>query len=147
MPVQTIWYGNGLRRVASGDIDWVVDEIRLALCTSTYVPSQDSHQTWADITNEATGSVYVAKGKALTGQTISYDAATNRVWLNADDVVWGAETITARYGIIHKYNATDASDFLLAWVDFGEDKSSIAEDFQVKWAANDALYIQATAPS
>lgn len=148
MAQETIWYGNGLRRVVAGDIDWVNDDIRLAMCSSSYTPNQDTHEDWTDITNEVTGAVYVTKGQALTGQTITYDSATNRVWLNADDVTWSSETLTgARFGILHKYNASDASDYLLAWINFDTDRAATAEDFVAQFATNDVLYIEATTPS
>ena len=63
---------------------------------------------------------------------------------DADDVAWANSTITARYAVI--YDATPAADAdkkLLAYVDFGADKSSSSGTFQITWNASGIFTVTA----
>jgi hypothetical protein len=45
------WYGNGLKHFFNKAIDWDTDAgIKIALTTSTYVPDQDAHDFFNDVT-------------------------------------------------------------------------------------------------
>jgi hypothetical protein len=138
MAVTAYVYGNFLKNLLSGKVvDWINHPIKVMLCASTYVPDQDNHQTKADVTGEVTGTGYIAGGAALANKTITYDAATNTIILDADDVVWLNSTITARYAVIYDDNgATDADKLLLGYVDFGQDVSSTNGDFKIVWSAD-----------
>lgn len=137
MAVLAYVYGNFMKNILSGKVvDWINHPIKVMLCTSTYVPDQDNHQTKADITGEVTGTGYTAGGTGLTTKTVTYDATTNTVVLDADDAVWASATITARYAVIYDDNgATDADKLLLGYVDFGQDISSTNGDFMIGWDA------------
>lgn len=137
MAVTAYVYGNFLKNVLSGMVmDWLNHPIKVMLCSATYVPNQDTHQTKADITGEVTGTGYTAGGQALANKTITYDPAANTTILDADDVVWPNATITARYAVIYDDNgATDADKLLLGYVDFGQDVSSTNGDFKITWDA------------
>lgn len=117
-------------------IDYLSDTIRVMLCTSTYAPNQDTHETKADVTNEVVGAGYVARGTALAGKTITVDAANNRVTFDANDVTWAASTITARYAVVYKDTGVDATSPLIGYINFGADKSSAATDFTIEWSAD-----------
>lgn len=138
MAVTAYVYGNFMKNVLSGKVvDWINHPIKVMLCTSTYVPNQDTHQTKADVTGEVTGTGYTAGGATLANKTITYDPATNTTILDADDVVWLNSTITARYAVIYDDNgATDADKLLLGYVDFGQDVSSTNGDFKITWDAS-----------
>lgn len=137
MSVTAYVYGNFMKNVLSGKVvDWINHPIKVMLCTSTYVPDQDTHQTKADVTGEVTGTGYTAGGAVLANKTITYDPATNTTILDADDVVWLNSTITARYAVIYDDNgATDAEKLLIGYVDFGQDVSSTNGDFKIVWDA------------
>lgn len=137
MAVTAYVYGNFLKNVLSGKmVDWLNHPIKVMLCSATYVPNQDTHQTKADVTGEVTGTGYTAGGAALTNKIITYDPATNATILDADDVVWPNATITAKYAVIYNDNgATDADKLLLGYVDFGQDVSSTNGDFKITWDA------------
>ena len=118
------------------EVDYLADDIKLMLTTSTYVPNQDTHDYKNDVTNEVTGTGYTAGGKALTGKTVTYTAGTNKHVLDADDVTWTGSTITARIGALYDNTpATDATRPLIGYQDFIADKSSDAGDFTVQWDA------------
>lgn len=146
MAVTAYVYGNFMKNVLSGKaVDWINHPIKVMLCSSAYAPDQDAHQTKADVTGEVTGTGYTAGGAALTNKTITYDAATNTVILDADDVVWPNATITARYAVIYDDNgATDADKLLIGYVDFGLDAASSNGDFKIIWDAGGIVRITAS---
>jgi len=136
MPVTAKWYGQALLKALNKEIDWDSDTIKVMLCTSAYVPNQDTHIYKSSVTNEVTGTGYTAGGATLGSKTITYDAATNVIALDAADVTWASSTITARYAVIYDDTpATDATKPLLAYVDFGADQSSNNGNFTITWDA------------
>lgn len=141
MTVSAFWYGQALSKALNKEIGFTADTIKVMLCTSTYVPNQDTH-VYKDVsvTNEVTGTGYTAGGSALTTKTIAYDGTTNIIKLDADDVTWASSTITARYAVI--YDDTPATNKpLLGYVDFGADQSSSNGNFTITWDANGILKI------
>jgi hypothetical protein len=116
-------------------------KMKLMLCTSSYTPNQETDTIKSDVTNEVSGTGYVAGGAVLTTPTVS--EASRVTTLDADDVEWADSTITARYAVLYDDGATD--DPLILYIDFGEDKESVADSFKVVWNALGITYI--TVPS
>ncbi|TLF72939.1 hypothetical protein [Nocardia cyriacigeorgica] len=144
MAVTAKWYGLGLSSLALKRIHWDTDDIKVMLCTSGYAPNQDTHQFKSDVTNEVAGTNYTAGGLSLVTAAPSYNAGTNTMVLDADDLSWPNSTITARYAVV--YNATPATDAtrpLLGYVDFGQDVSTTAGTFSIVWDAAGVLTISA----
>lgn len=115
----------------NGNIDWVNDTIKVALLSSAYTPDKDAHDDFADLTNEISGTGYVADGKTILNPVVTIDDANDRSELSCDDVVWTVATFTARYGAVYKYTGTPGTSTLIALIDFGEDLSPVAEDFTI----------------
>lgn len=68
---------------------------------------------------------YAAGGATLTTKTVTYDAATNKVGLNADDPTWPTSSILARFVIFYDDTpATDATKPLIAYADFESNVST-----------------------
>jgi hypothetical protein len=143
MPVTAKWYGNALLKALNKEIDWDTDTIKVMLCTSAYVPDQDAHIYKSSVTNEITGTGYVAGGATLTTKTITYDAATNKITLDAADVTWASSTITARYAVIYVDTGVAGTSVLLGYVDFGADVSSTNGNFTIVWDAGGIFTITA----
>lgn len=136
MAVTALLYGNFLKSLANKEIDLDTDAIKVMLCTSTYVPNQDTHQYKSSVTNEVTGTGYTAGGATLTSVAVTYTAGTNTLMFDAADASWAASTITARYAVIYDSTpATDATRPLIGYVDFGADVSSTAAAFTITWDA------------
>lgn len=137
MAVTAYLYGQFLKEALEGDVTDIGNAgttVKCALCTSSYTPDQDSHTSWSDITNEASGAGYTAGGATLTNKSLTYTSGTNVIKFDADDVTWSSSTITARYAVV--YDATPAADAdkkLICYVDFGEDKSSDNGTLQIIW--------------
>ena len=145
MAVTTKWYGVPFKNLVSGanTWDWDTDTIKVALTTSSYVPDQDTHDFFNDITNEITGTGYTAGGVTITSPTITYDTATNEIRLDCADPAWSSSTLTARYAILYKSTGTASTSPLIAYVDFGADFSSSSSTFTIVLDATG--FIKATA--
>jgi hypothetical protein len=134
MAVTAFVYGPLIDHLAQKRVDLDSDAIKVALATSSYVPNQDTHDFFNDITNEVTGTGYTAGGAALTSVTWGYTAGTNTWKFDAADSSWASSTITARYAIIYDSTpGTSATNPLIAYVDFGADVSSVAGTFSIVW--------------
>jgi hypothetical protein len=106
------------------------------LLESGYTPNQDTHDYVDDVVaNEESGTGYTAGGDTLTTPTCTVSGRVTT--FDADDAQWTSSTLTARYAVIYYDDAGgDADSLLIAYVDFGEDKSSEAGTFQITWDAS-----------
>lgn len=144
MAVTAKWYGIGLRALAGKAVDFDSDTIKVSLHTSTYTPDQDVHDFQADLTNEVTSDGYTAGGATIANCSLTYTGATNVLKFDGDDVTWTGVTLTARYAVV--YDSTPgaaATNPLLLYVDFGEDKAASAANFTITWAAGGIATITA----
>lgn len=133
MAVSAKLYGKSLLSAYNGEIDLDTHTIKVALCTSSYSVDQDAHDYFNDVTNEVSGTGYTAGGATLANKTVGYTAGTNTFKFDADDVVWSASTITARYAVIYRDTGTASTSPLIAYVDFGADVSSTGAAFTITW--------------
>jgi hypothetical protein len=116
------WYANGLLSTANGSVDLDTDTIKLILLTSSYTPTQGTHDFRDDLgANEASGGTgYPAGGFTLASKTLA--VATLTVNWDAADI---SQAITGgpfafRYGAYYKARGGAASaDELIGYVDFG----------------------------
>lgn len=134
MAVSAKIYGLTLQSLWNKEIDYDSDTIKVMLCTSAYVPNQNTNRYKSDVTNEISGPGYTAGGAGLTDVTVSYNSSTKALTLDADDAQWTSATFTARYAVV--YDASPAGDStrpLLGYVDFGGDVSVVSGAFTVAW--------------
>lgn len=102
-----------------GNIDFETDTFYAMVVTSSYSPVQ-SHSKRSDITNEVTGTGYVAGGNVCV--VGSYARVGNLLSVTFNNVVWTAPVsgFTGRRAIIYKARGGLATaDELVACVDFG----------------------------
>lgn len=123
------------KNIMNGSIDLDTDTIKVALVTSTYTPNQDTHEDFADVTNEVSGTGYTAGGAALANKTVTQDNTDNEGVFDADDVTWSTSTITARAAVVYKDTGTPSTSWLVCYIDFGSDKISTAGNFIIAWNA------------
>ena len=148
MAVTAFWYTNGVKGFIDGTYKWKTTNgstFKMALCTSSYNPNQDTHVYYSDLTNEvsASGTNYSTGGATLTTYDPTVDTASNETRMDCADVTWSAATFTARYAVIYQSTGTAGTSTLIAYVDFGEDKTVSAGTFTVTIATNGALKITA----
>jgi len=142
--VTAFWYGNGLKALAGGLVDFDTDAIKVSLHTSTYTPDQDAHDFYDDVDNEVTSDGYTAGGAPIGTCTLTYTAGTNVLKLDGEDVTWTGVTLTARYAVVYDSTpGTAGTNPLLFYVDFGEDKAASGANFTITWAAGGIATITA----
>ena len=87
------------------------------------------------VTNEVSGTNYVAGGNTLTISQVPTSTGTT-AFLDFADTTWANATITARGALI--YLADGGTNPAVAVLDFGADKTSTAGDFTIVFSAADA---------
>jgi hypothetical protein len=109
--------------------------IKVALCTSSYTPDQNTHDYLDDITNEvSSGGGYTTGGATLGSKTCTVSGAV--ATFDAADTSWAASTITARYAVIYYATGTASTSLLIGYVDFGADMVSSSGTFLITWNAS-----------
>jgi hypothetical protein len=129
MTVTAHVYGLALTSMLNAQINYPSATVRGMLVTSAYSPNQDTHRWKSDVTGEAVGTGYTARGLALTSKTVAYSAGSNTTSLDCADFVWAAATVQARYLVIYVDTGTDSTSPLISWVDFGADVTSTGGSF------------------
>lgn len=109
------------------------DTFRVALYTSS--ATLDATTTAYSVTNEVSGTNYIAGGEAITIVTAPTSTSTT-AWMDFTDVTWGTSTITANGALI--YNDTATGNPAVAVLAFGGDKTSTAGNFTIVWPAGDS---------
>jgi hypothetical protein len=126
---------NSFKKKILDTIDIDAQAIKIMLVTSSYTPDFDAHDFRDDITNEVSGTGYSAGGATLASVTVTQDNTDNEGVLDAADVTWASSTITARGAVLYCNMGSAATDHLIAYIDFGTDKTSSAGDFTIAWNA------------
>lgn len=133
-------------------MDFLTDEIAVALTTNTYAPNQDTHDYGNDITNQlSTANGYTAEDGTGTGLllgtkthantlNVSNFGAANSVWTSS-----GAGFTARRAVTLCTTPNTLATDPLLWWMDFGQDETaSGGGTFTIAYAGGLTASITAT---
>jgi len=129
-----LWQTNQLN--GSAVIDWDTDTIKVALASSSYTPNAAVHNFFDDITNEITGTNYIAGGGTVTTVAVTESGGVTTV--DGDDVTWaqsGGGFTTARYAILYKDTGAAATSPLVGYIDFTTDKGNVNGDLTVQWNA------------
>jgi len=120
-------YGNFLLGLMSAtparQVIWATDPVKVALCTSSYTPNQDTDTFWntAQANEMASGGGYTTGGVALAGKTSTYDGTSNEARFTATSpVTWTfTGTHAFRYGVLYKDTGTASTAPLIAYIDYG----------------------------
>lgn len=142
------WFGQALLGQFSGTaarrVDWANDTIKIALVKAAYVPDQDAHDFWNDVSaNEIAGgggTNYTAGGKELTEKAATYDAATNTVRLKAKTVEWKEVTAEYRYLVVYKDTGNAETSPVLGYLDAGATQKIASGLVKVEWDATDGAF-------
>ena len=119
------------QQILLGQHDLAVDTIKVALYTAFATLGLET--TAYSVTDEITGTGYVAGGKVVTGVTIS-TAPSGVVYVSFNDVTWSPAAFTCRGALM--YNASK-SNKSIAVLDFGADKTC-ANTFTLQMPPNTA---------
>ena len=136
-----ITFLNALKNDLALDLDdTTADRFKAMLVTSSYTPNFGTHDFKSDVTNEVSGTGYDAGGKSLTSVTLTQSGGT--ITFDAADLTWASSTITARGAVVYDDSLTN--DPLIAYIDFGADKSSSAGDFVLSFNASGIFTLDLT---
>jgi hypothetical protein len=92
-------------------------------------------------TYEIVGTAYVAGGAALSSPTLTQDDTNDLGKFDANDVLWGVSSITARYAVLYSSNGAAGKSYpLIACFDFGSDQVSSAGSFTIVWNGSGILF-------
>ncbi len=123
-------YGILAAVLSAAGLNYLDDDITVALCDDSYVPNQDTHEVVDDLSGELTDMSY---GRQLvTGKLVDYDSGTNVYMWTGDDVEF--PTLTGsdiQFAVFFKDTGDDSTAPLIGWIDFGAGQSVVAQDFVV----------------
>lgn len=124
-------YDFSLSNVVSGAIDFLGGTFKVMLVTAAYVPNKATDATRANVTNEVVGAGYAAGGNP-TVVTVTQNFGADQFNVTFAVTNWPASTITARAAVIYQANGgLPSGDPLVAYVDFGANKTSAGGNFGV----------------
>jgi hypothetical protein len=130
------WFTYGLYHIMNGDVN--LNNIKVSLHTNAWTPLRDSHEYREDLTDESEATGYQAGGIELANPVLSVSGSD--VILDGDDIeLTITGTLTARYAVLYCSIGTAATDILLGYVDFGEDKSVTDGPYNLLWDATGIL--------
>jgi hypothetical protein len=136
-------FNTGKQELLNGNIDLINDSIKVALMTSGYSPDKDADNYYNELNFQASGTGYNAGGKLLSNKSVLKDDVNDRAEYHADDLVWNMITVSNVKGcVLFKDTGDPASSPLIAYIDFGEEFSKIADDFVISWSSEGILYLE-----
>lgn len=113
------------------------------LVTDTYTPNFDTHDQYADITNEVTGTGYSAGGNAVDSPTLT--VSSGALVYDIADESWTSATISSIEGrVLYDDASTSPTDALLVATDFGSTFSVSAGTFTVQENASGVFSVDLT---
>lgn len=134
-------YNAGKLAILRGDVQPLVDLLKVALVGSAYSADKDAHAVFADLSDEVSGSGYTAGGQALSDVSLTQDDANDRAVLGATASVWPVASFSARGAVLYKDSGSPATSPLLAYLDFGTLHTVSGEDFYLEWNPEGVLYL------
>jgi len=130
-------YGHFPEKISNKEIDYVTDDIKIMLCTDSYVPNQDTDEYKSDVTNEISISGYTSGGKILTSKSITYNSKITT--LISGDVVWTLLTGEFRYAVIYCDTGVASTSALISYIDFGSTVTTTLTDVTITWDSGEML--------
>jgi hypothetical protein len=145
--VTAFYYVNFFETALNKEVDFISDDIAASLHTVSYVPNQDTHDFFDDLTNQlSTANGYTAEDGTGTGKLLAGKGHTNTLnvsSLDADNLVWtssGAGFASRILALSDVTTNTTTTDPLLLWVDFGQtETASGGGTLTVDWSGSDIV--------
>lgn len=126
-----------------GQMDYLSDVIKCTLHTATYAPNIDTHEAFADATNElTTANGYTANGITIATKTVVYNATGNITTFDMDDttVTWTATggSLVFQYAVFHDDSITVGPPIkpLIGYIDCGAQTITTGNTFTITTGAS-----------
>lgn len=150
-------YREFLKQYILGGISLTEDNFKIALFTSDYAPNSNNSKNdicYSDISQkgyELSGLNYDKGGKSFifTGPVSLADDGDEIVRYQGQNTTWRNLTYQKlRYAIIYRDPKEDTTqlDYLVAYFDFGDDKSGTNRNFTLAWKGKYVLTISLSGP-
>ena len=130
-------FNDGLTAVINGNIDFLNDDIVVALFTDA--PDIDADTYLSDLTGELSGGGYIRK--TLASKTVTTDDTNNRSIADAADVQWTGLTGTFRYIVTAKNSGSDATSRLLSVIDTGSNQTIANGTYDITWPVSGVFHL------
>jgi len=115
---------------------------RMSLHTSSLIPDEDTHKNFSDLTDEVSGTGYVAGGDDIGDPELTQDDELNQIVVDWDDYTFSNLTVAEiRYAAIYEDTGNGGTSTIIAILDFGQNEASSAADFIVKINAHGVLNV------
>ena len=150
MAISVKWNAKTLEKIveqAGNDVNFLTGTAKLALVTSAWTPAFDTDEFWStpQANEVANGNGYATGGVTLAGKTITYDAASDQVRVDFDDVVWNFTAAkTWLYGVIYIDTAGAASADPIYAVLTWDTSQTVSTTYTLTIDPAGLLYIDAT---
>lgn len=135
-------YSNAFAEALKGNLNLTSNTVKVMLCSSTYVPNQNTHQYKdVSITGEISGTNYTNGGFTLASKTVSASGTT--VTFDAADITQAGVVVTGiRYLVL--YNDTPTSNKpLIAYIDLGQNVDCDGQ-LSINWNASGIFSVTAS---
>jgi hypothetical protein len=114
--------------------------VKVAAVGPGYTFNQDTHDFFNDISDEIVDAGYTAGGITLTGKTLTVDAATNKIKLDADNVDWDLTGPEVVHGFVTYISTGVAStSALLSFLDLDPNRTVENGNIEIQWHADGLL--------
>ncbi len=120
-------------------IDMDADSFKYALVTDAYTPNFSTHDEYADLTHEISGTGYTAGGPVIGSTT--WAISSTYVVFDGNDLSLTTSTLTNVRGGA-PYDDTISGDPLVCAITFGADYSTVAGTFAVTHSASGIWRVQ-----
>lgn len=129
-------YGLGMKSILNKEVDLDGNANIYAMFTSSsHTPNVDTHDYENDLTNIVSGTNLSSAGVALTGVATTYDAGTNTIKVDANDISVSTVTATGIRNIhlVDKTSGSSSTNPLIAYITLDADLSPSAGTLAVTW--------------
>ncbi len=116
------------------------EDLKGALVLDAHTPNFNTHDFYADLTNEVVGTGYTAGGATITGTEITVSSGV-LTW-DTNDVSWASSTITDAMACAYYLDAV--TDELWALQDFVNPASSSGGSFTIEQNASGVVTVDFT---
>ena len=111
-------------QLASGNIDFDADTIKIILMNTTFAFDKDADATLADVTADqlTTGNGYTQNDYVLANVSVTEDDANDKATITWDDATWsGTGGSIGPTGAACIYDDTTSDDTIIGCIDFDTD--------------------------
>ena len=129
----SVLYNKIMNASALGDVAFDTATFKVMLVGAAYVPNRKTHNFRSDVTSEVVGTGYAAGGISIAA-VVTRDDATDQTLVTYSDATWPGATLSGvRAAVIYvSHGGLATADELVAYVDFGSDKSVAGDAFVFK---------------